>query len=698
MITDLWIENFKGIGKRQHIPLRPITLLFGANSAGKSTVLHAFMYLREILCQSNLNPTRPIAGENTVNLGGFEKLIRRTVVEGGVGNFEEEATNSMTFGCRFVVEPQKQFGSQSGIWEERFYQSQVAAYLTDPVVRPDDGLSSETKIHYEDSPVDAYCSELWLTIASNDGLARVQSFEWKVDQQPLMSSFKLPSGEMSCWVNTHHKRLNPTLTLIDSNALYNFWELAAKQFAFTDSVGLEHLLSTVARQVGDLLTESRYAIFETPLICPKWSGKFGSLVEQLFQFGADFAHLVLSSAVVSLAQLDELFPHARFSRQDWEEISADVLIGFDRTLKVEESLGTGTTILFVAVPEHLANDAGKILERIRFLFTGTALSGDFIIALDNASLPHDRLPLFDVTDEIAAMYGASTGNAWWFPQQLARIDQTVRVAIRQLRSYLNDICYIGPKRSSVPRNLNESVLDEYSSWGNGLGAWRWLLNRNNCPDPVFANCSQWLADSASGLGTGYALRRDGILEMTFEQLRLYYEGGFDVDKLKHSMRIELLDARSNTTRHPQEVGEGITQLVPVIAASVRTAENIGGGQLVAIEQPELHLHPCVAAKVGDLFISNANGRRHNPLSFDPRFLIETHSEHLILRILRRIRQTTNGELPEHIPPVKPDDVCVLWVDNLGDGTTFQRLRIDEQGEFIDRWPMGFFSERAEELF
>jgi predicted ATPase len=48
--------------------------------------------------------------------------------------------------------------------------------------------------------------------------------------------------------------------------------------------------------------------------------------------------------------------------------------------------------------------------------------------------------------------------------------------------------------------------------------------------------------------------------------------------------------------------------------------------------------------------------------------------------------------------VKPDDVCVLWVDNLGDGTTFQRLRIDEQGEFIDRWPMGFFSERAEELF
>ncbi len=38
MITDLWIENFKGIGKRQHIPLRPITLLFEANNSGKTTV------------------------------------------------------------------------------------------------------------------------------------------------------------------------------------------------------------------------------------------------------------------------------------------------------------------------------------------------------------------------------------------------------------------------------------------------------------------------------------------------------------------------------------------------------------------------------------------------------------------------------------------------------------------------------------
>ena len=46
-ITSITIENFKGIGDAVTIPIRPITLLFGKNSSGKSTVLQALRYLRE---------------------------------------------------------------------------------------------------------------------------------------------------------------------------------------------------------------------------------------------------------------------------------------------------------------------------------------------------------------------------------------------------------------------------------------------------------------------------------------------------------------------------------------------------------------------------------------------------------------------------------------------------------------------------
>lgn len=49
MITALELENFKGFAERQRIDFAPLTLLFGANSAGKSTVLQALLYLHELL-------------------------------------------------------------------------------------------------------------------------------------------------------------------------------------------------------------------------------------------------------------------------------------------------------------------------------------------------------------------------------------------------------------------------------------------------------------------------------------------------------------------------------------------------------------------------------------------------------------------------------------------------------------------------
>jgi hypothetical protein len=56
-----------------------------------------------------------------------------------------------------------------------------------------------------------------------------------------------------------------------------------------------------------------------------------------------------------------------------------------------------------------------------------------------------------------------------------------------------------------------------------------------------------------------------------------------------------------------------------------------------------------------VFIESALGERKNT------YVIETHSEHQILRILRRIRETAEAELPKGMPPVYPDQVAVLYV-------------------------------------
>jgi predicted ATPase len=78
-------------------------------------------------------------------------------------------------------------------------------------------------------------------------------------------------------------------------------------------------------------------------------------------------------------------------------------------------------------------------------------------------------------------------------------------------------------------------------------------------------------------------------------------------------------------------------------------------------------------------------------------IIETHSEHLILRILRRIRETSEGNPHDGIA-VAPGDVSVCYVSQEDGQSVPRTIRIDDQGDFIDKWPRGFFEERAGELF
>ena len=69
-------------------------------------------------------------------------------------------------------------------------------------------------------------------------------------------------------------------------------------------------------------------------------------------------------------------------------------------------------------------------------------------------------------------------------------------------------------------------------------------------------------------------------------------------------------------------------------------------------------------------------------------LIETHSEHLILRLLRRVREGV----------LEPEQISILYADVHEDGGTFLRqLEVDRSGDLVDGWPGGFFDERLAEV-
>src|SRR5688500_2285153 len=76
-LTRLSIENFKGIRERVEVSVRPITLLFGANSVGKSTLIQALLYFRELLERQNVDADRLLVSGASIDLGGFRQFVHK---------------------------------------------------------------------------------------------------------------------------------------------------------------------------------------------------------------------------------------------------------------------------------------------------------------------------------------------------------------------------------------------------------------------------------------------------------------------------------------------------------------------------------------------------------------------------------------------------------------------------------------------
>ena len=152
--------------------------------------------------------------------------------------------------------------------------------------------------------------------------------------------------------------------------------------------------------------------------------------------------------------------------------------------------------------------------------------------------------------------------------------------------------------------------------------------------------------------------------------------------------LQLVAAKTGLPVRPADVGVGISQILPVVVAAL-DGDRPG---ITAIEQPELHLHPRIQVELGDLFAQQVDK--------GGAFLIETHSEHLLLRFMKRMRQTCDGALAEGAPKVRPEDIAVYFVeiDPKGDQTLIREMPLNERGDLVEAWPGGFFEEDLREIF
>ncbi len=310
------------------------------------------------------------------------------------------------------------------------------------------------------------------------------------------------------------------------------------------------------------------------------------------------------------------------------------------------------------------------------------------------------------------------------------IANSLNEIFQTINSNYKNIIYLGPIRSYPTRDIS---LTNESSEDMDYNAWNIVKKDANVRDKV----NRWLGGEDSKLKTGYELSVKKYLdpkdylesllkiianpgayehdlkelfELEDEQFYDYLEDftnklleeydEFKEDRLisyiadkfsKQTIEELIIEDLNNdrTTVSHRDIGVGISQVLPVLVSAYASKNAV-----IAIEQPELHLHPALQSEIADVFIETSLKENKNT------YLIETHSEHLLLRIMRRIRETTNGELPAGITPLTVKDVQILFVmpgTNVG-GSVIEQISLDDQGDLIDNWPGGFFEEGYKERY
>lgn len=130
-----------------------------------------------------------------------------------------------------------------------------------------------------------------------------------------------------------------------------------------------------------------------------------------------------------------------------------------------------------------------------------------------------------------------------------------------------------------------------------------------------------------------------------------------------------------------DVGFGVSQVLPALVQAFYCPPH----STVWMEQPEIHLHPQVQAELADVFIT-ATKARENSRERNVQLIIESHSEHFLNRLQRRVAEGT----------IAPENVAVYFCRRSGSATELEPLRLNIFGE-IENWPENFFGDEMADI-
>ncbi|GAB1540976.1 hypothetical protein NUACC21_36450 [Scytonema sp. NUACC21] len=219
-----------------------------------------------------------------------------------------------------------------------------------------------------------------------------------------------------------------------------------------------------------------------------------------------------------------------------------------------------------------------------------------------------------------------------------------------------DVDYIGPFRILPERYFYLTGQIEFRDTGvTGKNAYSMLaISKLKKDDDLYKNVGKWYREHFDG----WELKVD------------------DRDK---KPLIQILLSKNGTDVNLVDVGQGMSQALPLV---VRANVTDRPDSIIVLEQPELHLHPAAHGDLAELFAKSAKENNQT-------FIIETHSENMLLRLRKLVVENDFG--------FTKDDVVIYWLEDAEfKGKELMEITIDEDGVLSD-WRDGVFDEGLKEI-
>ena len=281
--------------------------------------------------------------------------------------------------------------------------------------------------------------------------------------------------------------------------------------------------------------------------------------------------------------------------------------------------------------ENFPNKDGELVEQM-ILNNATCYFENFIVAnlYVSATKPHTNEVVFIVTN--------------------------ICTISRYVGNLFQNINYLTPLRVYPQRTyLNESDIG-----GIGIGG---------------ENTAQFLSEfqgqklKTSGFCPIGEKHTDRLLGTYVNQWMNYFElGEYKVNETDEIVKLNI------GTDNIINVGFGVSQTLPIIVTGLTMCV----ADTLLLEQPEIHLHPRAQMAMGDFLVSMAKKGKN--------VMVETHSDHVINRIVKRIMDRTISEA----------DVAIYFVKNTSEGSEISKIQIDMIKGVVNA-PDEFFTQFASEL-